>query len=92
MNIYCKLSLSDIRTMILCEYPLSTEEYGHLYYDGDGVIKSLEESYVWYRVAQFSGNHSVDSLVNYLNSRIMKSTSNKLSSRAKHIYARALQR
>jgi len=29
------ISLSNIRTMILCEYPLSTEECGHQYYDGD---------------------------------------------------------
>jgi hypothetical protein len=91
MSTHCKLSLSDIRTMILCSYPLSTEEYAHLYYDGDGVNKSLEEAYVWYTVAQFSGNHSVDCLVNYLNSRLIKSTCDKLSSRAKHIYARALQ-
>lgn len=58
MNTHGKLSISDIRTMILCAYPLSTEEYAHLYYDGDGVNKSLEEAYVWYTVAQFSGNHS----------------------------------
>ena len=91
MSARCKLSLSDIRTMILCSYPLSTEEYAHFYYDGDGVNKSLEEAYVWYTVAQFSGNHDVDCLINYLNSRLMKSTCDKLSSRAKHIYARALQ-
>jgi TPR repeat protein len=90
MNTLTQMSLSDIRIMILCDFPLSTEECGHLFYDGDGVIKNREEAYVWYRIAQFSGNHSVDCLVNYLNSRIMKSTSNKLSSRAKHIYARAL--
>jgi hypothetical protein len=90
MCTHCKLSLSDIRTMTLCAYPLSTEEYAHLYYDGDGVNKNLEEAYVWYTVAQFSGNHSVDCLVNFLNSRLMKSTCDKLSSRAKHIYIRAL--
>jgi hypothetical protein len=90
MYTHCKLSLSDIRTMILCAYPLSTEEYAHLYYDGDCVNKSLEEAYVWYTVAKFSGNHSVGCLVNYLNSRLMKSTRDKLSSRAKHIYIRAL--
>jgi TPR repeat protein len=90
MNTLTQMSLSDIRIMILCDFPLSTEEYGHLYYDGDGVIKNRDEAYVWYRVAQCAGNHKVDCLVNYLNSRIMKSTSNKLSSRAKHIYARAL--
>jgi hypothetical protein len=92
MNTHCKLSLSNIRTKILCAYPLSTEEYAHLYYDGGGVNKSLEEAYVWYTVAQFSGNHSVDCLVNNLKSRLMKSKCDKLSSRAKHIYARALQR
>jgi TPR repeat protein len=90
MNTHCKPSISDIRTMILCAYPLSTEEYAHLYYDGDGVNKSLEEAYVWYTVAQLSGNHRVDCLVNYLNSRLTKPTCNKLSSRAKHIYAKAL--
>ena len=37
MNTHPKVSLSDIRTMILCEYPLSAEECGHQYYDGDGV-------------------------------------------------------
>ena len=37
MNTRPKVSLSDIRIMILCEYPLSTEECGHLYYDGDDV-------------------------------------------------------
>jgi TPR repeat protein len=92
MNTLTQMSLSDIRIMILCDFPLSTEEYGHLFYDGDGVIKNGDEAYVWYRIAQFSGNHGVDCLVNYLNSRIMKSTCDKLSSRAKHIYARALQR
>ena len=91
MNTHFKPSISDIRTMILCAYPLSIEEYAHLYYDGDGVNKSLEEAYVWYTVAQLSGNHSVDCLVNYLNSRLIKSTCNKLSSRAKHIYAKALE-
>ena len=41
------ISLSDIRTMILCEYPLSTEEVGHQHYDGDGATKNIEEAYVW---------------------------------------------
>ena len=91
MNTSIKLSLSDIRMMILCEYPLSTEEYGHCYYDGDGVTKSLEEAYVWYHVAQCAGNHRVDSLVSHLDSKFIKSTSIKLSSKAKHIYTRALQ-
>ena len=85
------ISLSDIRTMILCEYPLSTEECGHHYYDGDGVTKNLEEAYVWYRVAQCAGNHNVDSLVNYLGSTLVKPKCLKLSSRAKPIYTRALQ-
>ena len=41
MNTHVKISFSEIRTMILCDFPLSTEEYGHLYCDGDGVNKSL---------------------------------------------------
>jgi len=85
------ISLSDIRTMILCEYPLSTEECGHQYYDGDGVSKNIEEAYVWYRIAKYAGNHNVDSLVNYLGSTLVRSKCLKLSSRAKHIYTRALQ-
>ena len=91
MSTQANNSLSDIRIMILCEYPLSTEECGHHYYDGDGVSKNLEEAYVWYRVAQCAGNHNVDSLVNYLGSTLVKSKCLKLSSRAKHIYTRALQ-
>jgi len=91
MNPHPKVSLSDIRIMILCEYPLSTEECGHQYYDGDGVNKSLEEAYVWYKVAQCGGNHNVDSLVNYLGSTVVKSKCLKLSSRAKHIYTKTLQ-
>ena len=91
MNAHAKVSLSDIRTMILSEFPLSTEECGHLYYDGDGVGKSLEEAYVWYQVAQCAGNHRVDSLVNHLDSRLIKSKRRKLSSRAKHIYTKALR-
>jgi len=71
--------------------PLSTEECGHQYYDGDGVIKNIEEAYVWYQVAQCAGNHRVDSLVNCLNTKLMTSKRCKLSSRAKHIYARALR-
>jgi len=31
MNTYSKTSLSDIRTLILCELPLPTEEIGHQY-------------------------------------------------------------
>ena len=85
------ISLSDIRTMILCEYPLSTEEVGHQYYDGDGVTKNIEEAYVWYRVAQCAGNHKVDSLVYHLGSSLVKSKCLKLSSRAKPIYTKALQ-
>jgi TPR repeat protein len=88
---HSKISLSDIRTMILCEFPLSTEECGHLYYDGEGVKKSLKEAYVWYRVAQCAGNHKVDTLVNYLDSKLTTSKCLKLSSRARHIYTKALQ-
>ena len=84
------ISLSDIRTMILCGYPLSTEECGHQYYDGDDVTKNIEEAYVWYRVAQCAGNHDVDSLVNCLNTKLIKTKRLRLSSRAKHIYASAL--
>ena len=91
MNTRPKVSLSDIRIMILCGYPLSPEECGHQYYDGDGVNKSREEAYVWYRVAQCAGNHSVDSLVYHLGSTLVRSKCLKLSSRAKHIYTRALQ-
>ena len=91
MYTHTKISLSDIRTMILCEFPLSTEEFGHQYYDGEGVKKSLEEAYVWYRVAQCTGNNNVDSLVNYLDSKLTTSKCFKLSSRARHIYTRALQ-
>ena len=71
MSTQANNSLSDIRIMILCEYPLSTEECGHHYYDGDGVSKNLEEAYVWYRVAQCAGNHNVDSLVNCLGSELV---------------------
>ena len=92
MNTHAKVSLSDIRTMILSGFPLSTEECGHLYYDGDDIGKSLEEAYVWYQVAQCAGNHRVDSLISYLDSRLIKSKRRKLSSRAKHIYRRALSR
>jgi TPR repeat protein len=91
MYTHSKISLSDIRTMILCEFPLSTEEIGHQYYDGEGVNKSLEEAYVWYQVAQCAGNHKVASLVNYLDSKLTTSKCLKLSSRARHIYTKALQ-
>ena len=91
MNAHIKISLSDVRIMILNEYPLSTEEYGHLHYHGDGVNKSVEEAYVWYRIAQCAGNHSVDSLVDYIDATLTKSTCCKLSSKAKHIYTQALQ-
>ena len=91
MGTQTSISLSDIRTMILCEYPLSTEECGHQHYDGDGVSKNIEEAYVWYRIAKYAGNHKVDSLVNYLGSKLVRSKCLKLSSRAKHIYTRALQ-
>ena len=91
MNTHAKVSLSDIHTIILSGFPLSTEECGHLYYDGDGVGKSLEEAYVWYKVAQCAGNTTVDSLVKHLDSRLVKSKRRKLSSRAKHIYIKALR-
>ena len=35
------LRLSDIRMMILCQYPMSALECGNCYYDGDGVAKDL---------------------------------------------------
>ena len=91
MNTHPKVSLSDIRTMILSGFPLSTEECGHLYYDGDGDNKNLEEAYVWYRIAQCAGNRGVGSLVDYLDATLTKSRCCKLSSRARHIYKRALQ-
>ena len=91
MNKPMNISLSDIRMMILCEFPLSTEEFGHQYYDGEGVKKSLKEAYVWYRIAQCAGNHSVDSLVDYISTTLTKSTYCKLSSKAKHVYASALR-
>ena len=90
MSTKIKQSLSDIRLMILTSYPLSTEELGHLYYDGDGVGQSYEEAYVWYLVAQCAGNHRTDSLVKYLNTKLIKTKRLKLSSRAKHIYSKAL--
>ena len=92
MSLRPNITLSDIRMMILCEFPLSTEEIGHQYYDGEGVKKSLKEAYVWYRIAQCAGNHSVDSLVDYIGTTLTKSTYCKLSSKAKHIYTQALQR
>tara|TARA_B100000795_G_scaffold100948_1_gene74227 strand:- start:2184 stop:2516 length:333 start_codon:yes stop_codon:yes gene_type:complete len=91
MNTPMKISLPDIRIMILCGYPLSTEECGHQHYDGEGVKKSLKEAYVWYRIAQCAGNNNVDSLVNYLNTKLIISQRLKLSSRAKQIYASALR-
>ena len=44
MNAHMKISLSDVRIMILSEYPLSTEEYGHLKHHGDEVDKSCAEA------------------------------------------------
>ena len=90
MNILTQMSLSDIRIMILCDFPMSAEEYGHLFYDGDGVIENREEAYVWYRIAQCAGNHKVDSLVSYLDATLNKSRCCKLSSRVKYTYTRAL--
>ena len=46
----------------------------HLYYDGEGVNKSLEEAYIWYQVAQCAGNHRVASLAVYVASKLMKHT------------------
>jgi TPR repeat protein len=86
MNTSIKTSLSQIRMMILCEYPLSIEEYGHCYYDGDGVNKSTEEAYVWYQVAHCADNLRVNSLIAYLSSRLLLSEIQKLSSREKHLY------
>ena len=51
MSTQAHITLSNIRMMILCEYPLSIVEYGHCYYDGDRVNRSYEEAYVWYKVA-----------------------------------------
>ena len=87
-------SLSSVQTMILCGYPVSTEEFGHCYYDGDGdgVSKNLDEAFVWYRVAQCAGNHRVDCLVNYLDSKLEPHKRLKLISRAKHIYQSALSK
>jgi TPR repeat protein len=87
-----QLSLSSVQAMILCEYPVSTEEFGHCYYDGDGVSKNLDEAFVWYRVAQCAGNHHVDCLINYLDSKLEPHTRLKLISRAKHIYQKALSK
>ena len=92
MSLRANIALSEVRMMILCQYPLSTSQYGHCYYDGDeGVTKDSEEAYVWYRVAQCAGNHNVDSLVNYIGSTLSKPKCLRLSSRAKHIYTEALQ-
>ena len=92
MNLRTNITLSDIRMMILCQYPLSTEEYGHCYYDGDeGVTKDPEEAYFWYRVAQCAGDNQVDDLVDYIGSTLTESKSLRLLSRARHIYIRALQ-
>jgi len=82
MNTPPKVSLSDIRTSILYGFPLTIEECGHLYYDGDGVTKNTEEAYVWYKIAQYSGNHTVESLVNYVDSKLIKPNRRKLLSRA----------
>ncbi len=77
--------------IILCQYPLSALEYGNCYYDGDGVAKDLEEAYVWYKVAQCAGVNQVDDLVDSIGPTLTKSMCHRLSSRAKHIYVRALQ-
>ena len=85
------LRLSDIRLMILAQYPLSALEYGNCHYDGDGLAKDLEEAYVWYKVAQCAGDNQVGGLVDYIGSTLAKPRCHRLLSRAKHIYVRALQ-
>ena len=91
MSTQANIPLSDIRMMILCGYPLPTEEYGHFYYDGDEVTRSTEEAYVWYRIAQQAGNRSVDSVVDCIGPTLTTFKCHRLSSRAEHIYSRALQ-
>jgi hypothetical protein len=85
------LRLSDIRMMILCQYPMSALECGNCYYDGDGVSKSLEEAYVWYKVAEGAADSQVGGLVDSIGSTLAQPKCHRLSSRAKHIYVRALQ-
>jgi len=58
--------------------------------DGDRATKNVQKVYVWYGVAQYAGNLRVDSLVGYLNTKLIKSQYFELSSRAKHIYVKAL--
>ena len=91
MNLRTNITLSEVRMMILCQYPLSTEEYGHCYYDGDGVTQDTEEAYVWYKVAECAGGSQVGGLVDYIGSTLAKSKCHRLSSRARHIYVRGLQ-
>lgn len=91
MHTNTKITLSDVHNMLVHSNPLSIEEYGHCHYDGYGVNKNIEEAYVWYKVAQYSGNHLVDGLVKYLDSNVVKKKSFRLSSRAKHIYIEALK-
>ena len=59
--------------------------------DGDRATKNVQEVYVWYGVAQYAGNLKVDSLVGYLNTKLIKPQRFELSSRTKYIFASALQ-
>ena len=86
-----KGKLSDIRMIILCQYPLSALEYGNCYYDEDGVTKDTQEAYVWYKVAPLAGDNRVGGLVDCIGSTLAQPKCHRLSSRAKHIYVRALQ-
>lgn len=91
MSLRPNTTLSDIRLMTLCQYPLSALEYGNCYYDGDGVAKDTQEAYVWYKVAQCAGDNQVGGLVDPIGSTLAQPKCHRLSSRAKHIYVRALQ-
>tara|TARA_B110000908_G_C10145585_1_gene398884 strand:+ start:678 stop:956 length:279 start_codon:yes stop_codon:yes gene_type:complete len=86
-----KGKLSDIRLIILAQYPLFAAEYGNCFFDGDGVARDIEEAYVWYQVALCAGDNQVGGLVDYIGSTLAKSKRRRLSSRAKNIYVRALQ-
>ena len=70
MTLRANISLSEVRMMILCQYPLSTSEYGHCYCDGDGVAKDPEEAYVWYKVAECAGVNQVGDLIDCIGSTL----------------------
>ena len=55
------------------------------------VIKSLGQAYVCYQVAQCADNNQVRSLVNYLNTKLIRTKLRKLSSKVKRIYVKALR-